>query len=209
MASRSLIAGGLWMRTASARTPRISWTITTSGTQASFFQSLVSQALIRGWEITVRSPRFAPIAARFTWRTQIKSREGSGTDHRRILTDFVIFAGTFSARPRPAKHTERGWRIESSVAVVCFGERLLWLGIHATAFPGAPFPGNYLPAHTTFDLSAGKDFGERFTASVTALNVANRRYELDNSLTFGGFHWNDPREIYVANSIPGSIIKRH
>jgi outer membrane receptor protein involved in Fe transport len=64
-------------------------------------------------------------------------------------------------------------------------------------FPGAPYPGNYLPAHTTFDLSAGKDFGERFSASLTALNVANSRFELDNSLTFGGFHWNDPREIYV------------
>ena len=66
----------------------------------------------------------------------------------------------------------------------------------SNAFPGAPFPGNYLPAHTTFDLSAGKDFGERFTVSATALNVANSRFELDNSLTFGGFHWNDPREIY-------------
>jgi outer membrane receptor protein involved in Fe transport len=43
----------------------------------------------------------------------------------------------------------------------------------------------------------GKDFGERFSASVNALNVANRRVDLDNSQTFGGFHWNNPREIYV------------
>jgi hypothetical protein len=33
--------------------------------------------------------------------------------------------------------------------------------------------------------------------SVDALNVANRRVQLDNSLTFGGFHWNDPRQIYM------------
>ena len=33
--------------------------------------------------------------------------------------------------------------------------------------------------------------------SVTALNIANRRVMLDDSLTFGGFHFNDPREIYV------------
>jgi len=33
--------------------------------------------------------------------------------------------------------------------------------------------------------------------SVNALNVANRRVELDNSLTFVGFHWNNPRELYV------------
>jgi outer membrane receptor protein involved in Fe transport len=54
-----------------------------------------------------------------------------------------------------------------------------------------------LPGHTTFDLSAGKDFAERFTVSVTALNVANRRVIFDNSLTFGGYHWNLPRQIYV------------
>jgi len=67
----------------------------------------------------------------------------------------------------------------------------------SNGFPGQPYPGDYLPQHTTFDLSLGKDFGERFTASLTALNVANRRVEYDNSLTYGGFHWNLPRQIYV------------
>ena len=62
--------------------------------------------------------------------------------------------------------------------------------------PGVQYPGQYLPSHTTFDLSLGKTFAERYTFSVTALNVANRRVQLDNSLTFGGFHWNDPRQIY-------------
>ncbi len=59
-----------------------------------------------------------------------------------------------------------------------------------------PYPNPYLPGHTTFDLAAGKSFGERITLSVSALNVANRRVLLDNSLTFGGFHYNDPRQIY-------------
>ena len=59
------------------------------------------------------------------------------------------------------------------------------------------FTGPYLPGHTTFDVSLGKSFGEKYTVSLTALNVANRRVLLDNSLTFGGFHFNDPREIYV------------
>jgi hypothetical protein len=31
---------------------------------------------------------------------------------------------------------------------------------------------------------------------VHASNVANTRVLLDNSLTFGGFHENDPRQIY-------------
>jgi hypothetical protein len=62
--------------------------------------------------------------------------------------------------------------------------------------PDAQYPGPYLPAHTTFDVSLGKTFREKYTVSVTVLNVTNRRVELDNSLTFGGFHYNDPRQIY-------------
>jgi hypothetical protein len=45
------------------------------------------------------------------------------------------------------------------------------------------------------DVTVGKDFGENLSASVSALNIANQRIELDNSVTFGGFHWNNPREI--------------
>jgi len=63
--------------------------------------------------------------------------------------------------------------------------------------PLSQYPGAYLPSHTTVDLSLGKSFVEgKYAVSVTALNVANRRVQLDNSLTFGGFHWNDPRQIY-------------
>jgi len=51
--------------------------------------------------------------------------------------------------------------------------------------------------HTTFDLSLGRDFGERFSVNVQAVNVANRRVLLDNSFTFGGTHDLNPREIFV------------
>jgi outer membrane receptor protein involved in Fe transport len=59
------------------------------------------------------------------------------------------------------------------------------------------YTGAYLPQHTTFDISVGKSFREKYTVALTALNVANRRVLLDSSLTFGGFHFNDPRQIYV------------
>ena len=58
-------------------------------------------------------------------------------------------------------------------------------------------PPDYLPGHATVDLSLGKDFGEKYSVAVNALNVANRHLLIDNSVTFGGFHWNNPREIYV------------
>ena len=60
----------------------------------------------------------------------------------------------------------------------------------------SPYTGAYLPGHTTCDLAAGKSIGENWSLSADATNIANTRVLLDNSLTFGGFHENDPRQIY-------------
>jgi hypothetical protein len=159
-----------------------------------FFPLTVSQAVIRGWELTLRSPRFAHRAQlHLAYSNQIA--EGSGTITGG-LTDFTLSPGL-----SPLDHDQRNtlnvggdvslpWRAYAS-ANAYFGSGF------SNGFPGQPYPGNYLPRHTTFDFSLGKDFGERFSASLTALNVANRRVEYDNSLTFGGFHWNNPREAYV------------
>ncbi|MGH9500127.1 MAG: TonB-dependent receptor [Terriglobales bacterium] len=159
-----------------------------------FFPLTISKAVIRGWELTLRSPRIAHRAQiHLAYSNQIA--EGSGTITGG-LTDFSFDPGL-----SPLDHDQRNtlsvggdvtlpWRSFASTNV-SYGSGF------ANGFPGQPYPGDYLPAHTTFDLSLGKDFGERFSASVNALNVANRRVELDNSLTFGGFHWNNPREIFV------------
>jgi len=164
------------------------------GASSIFFPITVSQAVIRGWELTLRSPRFAHRAqVHLAYSNQIA--EGSGTITGG-LTDF-----SFSPELSPLDHDQRNtlnvggdvslpWQSYVSTNVN-YGSGF------SNAFPGQPYPGDYLPAHTTFDLALGKDFGERFSASVSALNVANRRVELDNSLTFGGFHWNNPREVFV------------
>ena len=55
----------------------------------------------------------------------------------------------------------------------------------------------HLPSHTTFDLSVGKSFGENWNVRVSGLNLSNHRYLLDNSNTFGGTHFVNPREISV------------
>ena len=54
-----------------------------------------------------------------------------------------------------------------------------------------------LPGHTTFDPSLGKTISENLTISVTALNLTNRRFLLDNSETFGGTHYADPRHVFL------------
>ncbi len=159
-----------------------------------FFPITIAQGLIRGWELTLSSPLIANRArVHLAYSNQIAEGGGAITGG---LTDFSFPEGL-----SPLDHDQR-----NTLSIV--GEvRLPWRSYASTsvyygsgfsnAFPGQPYPGDYLPQHTTFDLALGKDFGERFSASLTALNVANRRVELDNSGTFGGFHWNDPREIFV------------
>ena len=159
-----------------------------------FFPITVSEARIRAWELTLRSPRFAHRAqVHLAYSNQIA--EGSGT----ITGGLTNY--TPSPELTPLDHDQRNtlnvgsdvtlpWRSYASTNVY-YGSGF------SNAFPGAPYLGNYLPQHTTVDLSLGKDFGEHFTASLSALNVTNHRVEYDNSLTFGGYHWNLPREIYV------------
>ena len=159
-----------------------------------FFPLTISQAVIRGWELTLRSPRIARRAQiHLAYSNQIA--EGSGTITGG-LTDFSLEPGL-----SPLDHDQRNtlnFGADVSLPRRSFASTNVYYGSgFANGFPGQPYPADYLPAHTTFDLSLGKDFGERFSASVNALNVANRRVELDNSLTFGGFHWNNPRDVYV------------
>jgi len=158
-----------------------------------FFPLTIEHALIRGWELTLRSPRLAHRAQlHLAYSNQIATAGGAITGG---LTDFE------EAESGPLDHDQRNtlnvgaditlpWHAYASTNV-SYGSGF------SNAFTDAPYPGDYLPQHTTFDLTLGKQFGENFSASLTALNVANRRVELDNSTTFGGFHWNNPREVFV------------
>jgi hypothetical protein len=158
-----------------------------------FFPLTIQNALIRGWEATVRSPRIAHRAQiHLAYSNQIAEGGGAITGG---LTNFSTL--DFGALDHDQRNTLNiggdltlPWRAYASTNVY-YGSGF------ANAFPGQPYSGNYLPGHTTFDLTLGKSFGESFSASISAMNVANRRVELDNSVTFGGFHWNNPREVYV------------
>jgi hypothetical protein len=166
-----------------------------------FFPLTIDKALIRGWELTLRSPRLLHRAQmHLAYSNQIAEAGGGVTGG---LTDFTTNicdpapAGSFCALDHDQRNTLNvgaditlPWQSYASTNVY-YGSGFI------NGFPGQPYPGDYLPGHTTFDLTLGKQFGERFSASVTALNVANRRVQLDNSVTFGGFHWNNPREIFV------------
>jgi len=157
-------------------------------------------ALIQGWELTLRSPRLWNRGqAHLAYSNQIAQARGP-------FTGGLICADPVPPCEPPPVYTPVD-HDQRNTLNVGFNATLPWQSFASTnvyygsgftnGMPDAQYPGNYLPAHTTFDISVGKSFGEKYMVGVTALNVANRRVLLDNSLTFGGFHYNDPREIYV------------
>lgn len=166
-----------------------------------FIPVTIDGALIRGWELTLRSPRL--------WnRGQVHlAYSNQVAEARGAITGGLICTPPSSPLCQPPPGYAPLDHDQRNTLNVGFNANLPWHSFASTnvyygsgftnGMPNAQFPGPYLPGHTTFDISMGKSFGEKYTVSLTALNVANRRILLDNSLTFGGFHFNDPREIYV------------
>ena len=160
-------------------------------------------ALIQGWETTLRSPRIWRIGqAHLAYSNQIAQATSPFTGG--LICPLPLQPG---CEPPPGlsplDHDQR------NTLNLGFNATLPWQVFAATNMyygsgftngnPDAQYPGDYLPSHFTVDISLGKSFGEgdRYRLSVNGLNVGNRRVLLDNSLTFGGFHYDDPRQIYA------------
>jgi hypothetical protein len=160
-------------------------------------------ALIQGWELTLRSPTvWRRGQFHLAYANQI-ARATSPITGGLICPAPVTSACGLDIPPgyAPVDHDQRNTFNVGFTATLpkqAYVSTNVYYGSGFTnGLPGVQYPGDYLPGHTTFDLAAGKTFAEKYTISVDALNVANRRVQLDNSLTFGGFHWNDPRQIYA------------
>jgi TonB dependent receptor/Carboxypeptidase regulatory-like domain/TonB-dependent Receptor Plug Domain len=163
-------------------------------------------ALIQGWELTLRSPMVWHYGQfHLAYSNQIAQATAPITGGL-ICPSPVTLACGLDIAPgySPVDHDQRNTLnlgFTSTLPGHIYASTNVYYGSGFTnglyGTPDAQYPGPYLPAHTTFDLSLGKSFREKYTISVTALNVANRRVQLDNSLTFGGFHYNDPRQIYA------------
>ena len=159
----------------------------------------IERAKVRGWETTLRSPRIAHRGQiHLAYSNQIAQGAGAVNGG---FTDFTTNVCDPDPGYCPLDHDQRNTLNlggDLTLPHRSFASTNIYYGSgFSNAFVGQPYPGGHLPQHTTFDLSVGKDFGERVSASLNALNVTNRRVELDNSQTFGGFHWNNPREIYA------------
>jgi hypothetical protein len=162
-------------------------------------------ALIQGWETTLRSPRVWHRAQfHAAYSNQIAQATSPITGG--LICPTPVSPSCPVAIPpgySPVDHDQRNTLnlgVNGTLPWHVFASTNVYYGSGFTnGNPDAEYPGDYLPQHTTFDISLGKSFGEggKYRLSLTALNVANRRVLLDNSLTFGGFHYNDPRQIYA------------
>ncbi|GAC1422721.1 MAG: hypothetical protein NVSMB62_18660 [Acidobacteriaceae bacterium] len=176
------------------------------GESSLYFPVTINGALVRAWEVTVRSPQIGRLGqGHLAYANQIAMQRGA-------ITGGLICAPAGSPQCeagfsyKPVDHDQRNTlnagftallpRGVTATAELSYGSGFVNGGFTRDGPPADPrFPSAYLSEHTSFDLKVGRSFGDKVTASLTATNVANQRVLLDNSLTFGGFHYSDPREI--------------
>jgi hypothetical protein len=173
------------------------------GDSSIYFPVTIDGALIRAWELSLRSPRLWHFGqAHLAYSNQIAEQRGNITGGL-ICTPIGDPACDAGFAYTPVDHDQR------NTLNVGFNATLPWSTFVSTNVyygsgfvngdpdPTTPYPNPYLSPHTSVDLSIGKTFSEKLSASVTTTNISNYRVLLDNSLTFGGFHFNDPRQIYA------------
>jgi len=153
-----------------------------------FFPLTIDRARIRGFESTVTSPKIIKHAQlRLVYSHQFAQGEGAITGG---LTDFSPPDGGLFFLDHDQRNT-------LSTGVQTDLPWRTWIAAnlsYGSGFLNGDGP-DHLPQYHTVDLSIGKSIGESWSAKITATNLADARYFIDFSNTFGGSHVNDPRMI--------------
>jgi TonB dependent receptor/Carboxypeptidase regulatory-like domain/TonB-dependent Receptor Plug Domain len=160
------------------------------GNSNAFLPLTIDGALIEGNELTIRSPKFWSLGqAHVTYSNQTANGFGAINGG---LTDFSPPAGSFALDHDQRNTANVG--LDANLPWQAFASANVYYGSGFSNGDGSP---SHLPSHAELNLSAGRSFGKSFSASLTVLNATNRHLLVDNSLTFGGFHYDDPRQIYA------------
>jgi len=157
-----------------------------------FFPLTVAGARLYGWEAAIRSPQLLRRGEVYLSYAYAHA-EGAGAIIGG-LTDFSPPTSGYFRLDHDQRHTlHTGFNFNLPRGFATGGN--LYYGSGFT--DGSSDVPAHLEEHTTFDLSVSKRIAENLTLSVTALNMANRRFLLDNSQTLGGTHYADPRQVYA------------
>jgi outer membrane cobalamin receptor len=156
-----------------------------------FFPLTIDRARIRGWEATVRSPEIAKrLRVHLAYSHQFVEGRGAVSGG---LTDFTPpDSGDYFFLDHDQRDT---LSIGSQL-------RLPWRAWVATnVMYGSGFllgdgPDHFAP-NATFDLAMGKAFGESWSLKLSGTNLFNNHYQIDESNTFGGTHFANPRQLEI------------
>ena len=160
------------------------------GNSNAFLPLTIDGALIQGNELAIRSPKIWNIG-QFHLAYSNQTADGFGAVNGG-LTDFSPPGGSFAL-----DHDQR------NTANAGFDVNLPWASYvsmsvyYGSGFANGDAPPTHLPSHAEINVSAGKSLGQSLEASLTVLNLTDRHLLTDNSLTFGGVHYNDRRQIYA------------
>ena len=172
------------------------------GESSIFIPVTVQGALIQGWEVTLHSPRLWRYGqVHLAYSNQLAQQRGPITGglicYPPDSPDCAVDEG-YSALDHDQRNT-LNVGMNGNLPYHAYASFNIYYGSgfsNGFTDPPSPYSGAYLPGHVSADAAVGKTFGENFSVSVDASNISNTRRLLDNSLTFGGFHYNDPRQIY-------------
>jgi outer membrane cobalamin receptor len=169
-----------------------------------FIPITVDGALVRAWEATLRSPTLWRRGQfHLAYSNQIAEQRGAITGGL-ICTSACDTSFDYTPVDHDQRHTLNTGFTATLPLRSWFSSNVYYGSGFSNGTAGAtdsegnlisPYQANYLPAHTTFDVSTGKALGENVKFTVTVVNVTNHRVLTDSSLTIGGFHFNDPRLI--------------
>ena len=155
-----------------------------------FFPLTLQHARIRGWEVSASSPR---LANRLSWRLAYSHQHAEWNGD---VTGGLITGDSCEDPICILDHDQRD-TLATGLNLTLPWHAWADFGVnYGSGFLDGEGPG-HLPTHTTYDLALGKSFGENWSVRVTGLNLGNHHYLLDNSNTFGGTHFANPREISV------------
>jgi outer membrane receptor for ferrienterochelin and colicin len=152
-----------------------------------FIPLTIDQGRIRGWEATLRSPRKSHVQAHVAYSHQFVEGRGGVSGG---LTSFEPPAEEFFFLDHDQRDTltggvdmqvDRATQVSASVG-------------YGSGFLEGDGPA-HKPAHATVNLQATRVLAKQWTAFITLLNIGDTHFLLDESNTFGGTHFNSPRQI--------------
>jgi hypothetical protein len=149
-------------------------------------------ALIEGRELTVRSPPFWEYGqVHLAYSNQTAECFGP-------ITGGLVVPGTACGYPPIGLDHDQRNTLNLGYNADLPGQFFIGSNVSVNSGLSNGFAGpSHLPSYTVFDLTVGRNITRDLTVSITGLNVTNRHLLTDNSLTFGGVHWNDPFQIYA------------